>query len=186
LDYLLDDTSGRYDSAKNIATAMKDYCMSTSVQFGTSNEYAYSNGIEEALSLVNADTLSGFETQIANTSENITLQGATLFLEYATTIRIYFTVNNGVDVNSLLCTVNGKAVTPTYYGGNYYYIEVENIAAGNLGTAYQVSVDGATVRYSAMSYVHTTIVKSRGTADTTLATAKMLYLYYKAALEYNG
>ncbi len=186
LDYILNDTSGRYDTAKNLAATMKNFCMSASVHFGTAKEYEYSNGIENYLAQVNAEILEGFKTELFDNSDNVTLRGATLFFEYATTIRIYFTLDTAVDINSLSYTVNGSPVNVHYYGDNYYYLEIENIAASGLGTTYEINIDGTILRYSAMSYAYATVANARGGSETAVTAVKMLYLYYMAALEYKG
>ena len=182
---LLESTNPAYDSAKKIAATMKDYCMAASVQFGVSTEYAYSAGIEEDLSQIKMEDLAKFEQKKSGGSERASIEGTTLFLESATTIRIYFTVYSGYSVNDLTCTINGKVVAATHYSGTLYYVEVKNIAASDLGTTHVINVDGEILSYSAISYVYGTITKKAG-STATLSTAKMLYLYYKAAVEYNN
>ena len=186
LTYILEDTSGTYDSAKTIAAAMKDYCMTASVHFGISQGYEYTSGMEEEMAKVDGSLLEPFKTQLSPVSANVTLQGATLFLEYATTIRIYFSLQSGVDINTISCTIDGNAVSATAYRGNLYYIEVENIAASNLGKAYEINVDGTILHYSAMSYAYSTIINAKEGDETAVAAVKMLYLYYKAAEAYNN
>lgn len=186
LSYILADTSGNYDSAKTIAAAMKDYCMSASVHFGIAQKYEYTSGMEETMTAVDEKLLEPFKTWLLPNSENVTLQGATLFLEYAITIRVYFSVQSGVDVSTLSCTVDGNAVSASYYSGNIYYLEIKNISASDLGTTYEINVDGAILHYSAMSYAYSTLANAKAGDETAVVAVKMLYLYYKAAVEYNN
>jgi hypothetical protein len=95
-------------------------------------------------------------------------------------------LDTAVDINSLNYTVNGSPVNVHYYGDNYYYLEIENIAASGLGTTYEINIDGTILRYSAMSYVYATVANARGGSETAVTAVKMLYLYYMAALEYKG
>ena len=160
--------------------------MTASVHFGISQGYEYTSGMEEEMAKVDGSLLEPFKTQLSPVSANVTLQGATLFLEYATTIRIYFSLQSGVDINTISCTIDGNVVSATAYRGNIYYIEVENIAASNLGKAYEINVDGTILHYSAMSYAYSTIINAKEGDETAVAAVKMLYLYYKAAEAYNN
>lgn len=71
--------------------------------------------------------------------------------------------------------------------GNLYYVQVDNIPAKALGTAYTVTVSDATqatqtIGYSAYSYVQQ--VLSGSFEDSLTNVSKALYLYGKAAKDY--
>ena len=74
---------------------------------------------------VTADTLASFDKQISgDLPEGITYYGSSLLLESNTTMRHYFKVAEGTDVSAL--SFSGSK-------GNYYYIDIPNICAENLG-----------------------------------------------------
>ena len=131
---------------------------------------------------VTAETLEGFAQQRTGASENITFAGVTLFLQSTTTIRFYLTVNSGKSIDDAIITVNGETVTPTQ-SGKYFYIEITDIVARNLGATYTVNFDGIEVQYSALTYAYS-VLKAGTFSQDAVDAVKSLYLYYEAAVAY--
>jgi hypothetical protein len=108
----------------------------------------------------------------------------------STALNIRLVFNNAPDTDTVTATVNDGAVTANVKSLNSttYQIEIPNIAANNLGTAYHVVVtaDGAVVydvNMSALSYVYAVLNAGRsqaGEADALTA----FYNYYTAANAY--
>ncbi len=182
LNYLLSQSN---EKVRNVAAAMLDYCMTASVHFGTSEEYSYTEGMQEVVADVDLEALAPYKPlRDTERGEHAKIAGTTLFLQSATTLRIYFVVDAGVDISMVSCTIDGKSITPTHYSGYYYYVEITNISAKDLGTAHEINIDGDIMVYSAMSYTYQALAKR--VESTELTAAKMLYLYYKAAVAYSN
>ena len=64
-------------------------------------------------------------------------------------------------------------------------MEIPNIAAHQLSQMQEVTVDGITVRYGALSYVNQVMNFAAATPET-VNMAKALFVYYEAAKAYRG
>ena len=104
---------------------------------------------------------------------------ASLFLQEGTTLRITFQAES---LSGVVCTVDGKSVAVRSLASGTYCIEIENISADQLGTAYAVKIGNYTLNFSALSYANI-VVKSNADANLT-SLMKALYLYYEAAATY--
>ncbi|MGN1087308.1 MAG: hypothetical protein ACI4Q5_09750, partial [Porcipelethomonas sp.] len=99
--------------------------------------------------------------------------------------RHYFKLDAGKNIDEFTFTIDGNTVIPGEKTG-YYYIDVKNISAENLGVGHTVAINGTTVisNYSALSYARA--VLNSTTADDNLKNlVKTLYLYNQKALAYN-
>ena len=104
-------------------------------------------------------------------------------------IRLVF---NSAPNGAVTATVNSgaKAATTVQLNDSTWQIEIPDIAANNLGTAYQVvvKVGDATVydvSVSAMSYVDD-VLKSNTGSDAENLALTALYNYFTAARDYQG
>ncbi|MBO5481395.1 MAG: hypothetical protein J6A63_09445 [Clostridia bacterium] len=182
LNGIINDTTGTYDKAKDVAEKMQNYCMAASYHFGIASTYAPTAAMATLVEGVTAEDLTAYAEKQEGASENINYAGVTLFLQSTTTIRFYLTLNSGKNINDAKITVNGNAVTPKK-SGSYYYIEITNVTAQNLGYMYKVDLDGIKLEYSALSYAHG-ILSRGGFGQSTVDAVKSLYLYHKAAYAY--
>ena len=116
----------------------------------------------------------------ADAKEKIGYNGASLILEGATSIRLYF--KDKVDAKN----ASGKAYT-LKQSGSEWYVEIPNIAAKDLDVKHTVIVtkDGADYRfeYSALSYANGRLYNSKAKADIKNL-CRALYLYNDAANKY--
>ncbi len=185
LEQLLADTSGAYDSAKDLANNIRNYCMAASSLFlGT--EYTPTSEMQENMSNIDMEIFKNYEFNLAGASEKVTMAGATLFLEEGTTIRIYLQAAQGVDMSTVDVYVDGVAKKATLYSSaqRLYYVEIENISAKNLADIHTIAVDGVTLSYSAISYCYT-VFRTKDTQPAALLDlCRALYGYYEAAYQY--
>ena len=163
-----------------IAEAMDTYGKYAQLFFGYNAE-----GIEAAdVSDVTLETVDGYKmASSGEMPEGLTHAGSNLYLETVVNYRHYFTVESGHEIGEYTFKVDGKAVTPKK-SGSQYYIEVNGIAAKDLGKANETTITGGgksySIKYSAISYVRTSIKKNEKTADL----CRAMYKYYVAASEY--
>lgn len=185
LDQLLADTSGAYDSAKDLASHIKNYCMASATLFlGT--EYTPTAEIAQQMGGIDMEIFKNYKGECVGTSDKVTMPGVTLLLEAGTTIRFYIQAADGVDMNTVDVYVDGVATKATLYNRaqRSYYVEVENIAAKDLATFHTVEVDGISLSYSAISYCYS-VFRTKDTQPTDLLDiCRALYGYYEAAYNY--
>ena len=106
-----------------------------------------------------------------------------LVLESNTALRVFFRAAADADISSYIFTANGQTVTPIQRG-SLWYIELTDIAAKDLDTAYTFTAGGLTVACSALSYVNS-VLRNASTMDQKLvAVCKTLYAYNDTANAY--
>ena len=189
LENIINDTTGAYDSAKELATHMQNYCMTAAAHFKPSQHFY--NPVEEMQTWMdefNLNVFSEYANYLSGSSDNVYIAGSTLLLEQGTTMRIYFGLKTNVDVDDLVITVDGKA-TKAEYSTSYrlYYVEVDNIAAHKLAEFHEVSIDGLVAHAAALTYCYT-IYRTKDTQpQDVIDVCKALYGYYESAYKYaNG
>ncbi len=185
LEQIISDTSGAYDSIKDLANHIKNYCMASATLFlGT--EYTPTSEMQTYMSKIDEATFGNYEVVIEGTSDKVIMAGSTLFLEAGTTIRIYMQAAQGVDMSELDVYVDGVAKKATLYSTTQrlYYVEIENIAAKDLANFHTVEVDGVKLSYAAISYCYT-VFRTKDTQPAELLDmCRALYGYYEAAYDY--
>lgn len=127
---------------------------------------------------VTANNLANFEKKSSgNLPTGITYYGSSLLLESKTTVRHYFKVAKGMSVIEYGFSFSG------YKEGGYYYTDISDIPAGQLGEAKTTTIGNWSISYSPMSYVYS--VLNSDSADKNLVNlCKALYLYQQAAEAY--
>ena len=138
---------------------------------------------EKDVSSVTVEQVKDHEIQKTGSETGITYYAPTLVLKSETSIRHYFVVEDGYSIDSFTFTCEGKTLTPVK-SGKYYYVEIPNIASGNLDKQYTVSVGGFSVTYSALSYVYSQLNKN--TDPELMDLCRAIYLYNQAANMYFG
>ncbi len=171
------NTSGN-TTLTELVTAMETY--------GTAADKFFSNGTVEApAEEVTADDLSAYTFTNNDAPEGISYYGSSLILKSETTIRHYFQLEEGKNIENFKFYVNGVEV-PKVEKQGYYYIDIENISADELGTAHTVKINETTVisNYSALSYAET-VLSSETANDNLKNLVKTLYLYNLNAKTYS-
>ena len=137
---------------------------------------------EQNVESVTLDMLEDYGYVIDGEEEGIHYYGSSLILKSETTIRHYFYLDEGYEINNYEFKLADKTLTPTSYG-SYYYVEIPNLASGELSTSYVVTVGDFSISYSGMSYVKKMLESEN--LDTVLGNLmKAIYLYSQAANTY--
>lgn len=115
----------------------------------------------------------------SGSSEGIKLTGAALVLDSNTAFRLYFTSSEDVSEHTIKLGDTVLIPHETSTTGKYY-VDIENIGAGNLKTDYTVSFDNSySVTVSAMTYVYNYLKSGMNDAEL-YDLLKALYAYSEA------
>ena len=140
---------------------------------------------EKDLSSVTAESIAAYQRDEVSNAAIGKIAGLNLSLKSTTTLMVYFTLADGVDVSSLTFKVNDDIVVAEK-AGSYYMIRIEGIAAHNLDTDYKITVSDGTntleANYSTMTYVYN--ILSRDRVETLQNVVAALRLYNLAADAY--
>ncbi len=104
--------------------------------------------------------------------EGIAYYGMSLLLRDQVAVRLYFDVDD---------SVHASAYGLTHKEGTYYYLDTP-VSAENLLNEQTVNIGSASITFSSMSYA--SLACSSSSDEKLQATMKSLYLYAKAAQEY--
>ena len=137
---------------------------------------------KNAVNSVSANSVKLYERKVTGSQTGLKYEGSNLMLTSETCIRHFFSVQSGHKISEYTFKMNGKALTPVK-SGSMYYVQISNIASGDLDTTYTVTVGGIQVRYSALSYVYTQLSNS-STPAKLARVLKALYLYNQEANKY--
>lgn len=137
---------------------------------------------ERSLACVTPELLSSYQSVKAGTEQGIHYYGSSLILKSETTIRHYFTLEDGYEIGNFHFMMNDTELEPTAFG-KYYYVDIPNVASGDLDTDYEVRVGGFCLTYNAMCYVKDMLEKE-STEQSLGSLLKAAYLYSQAANAY--
>lgn len=160
------------DKAYALVEKLMNYCEDARIYFA--GEQA------ENTDALDAD-LSSYKGSITGSQDGVTINGATLVLESATEINVYFTTES---IDSLVCKVDGVVVNPKEVDNQTgcYVISIKNIVSKDLDRFYTIKIGGYEINYCALSYVEQTL---SGTPDVALANVvKSLYALSLEAEKY--
>lgn len=193
-DYLLEHTEEQpaYEKAAPLVRAMLNYGAYAQLNFQhslTTLANANFSESEKSVEQVTAQTLAAYRNQTVQQSDFVKLEGASLSLDSQTTLRLYFSCQGDTAIEDLRFFWGEQALTPQK-SGNFYCVELSDIAAKNLGTAYTVRVTcgeaSLDVQYSAMAYGYHVLQRDVSATRTQALkdTIAAMYLYYQAAKDY--
>ena len=184
---------------KAIAEAMLNYGAMAQVYFDYNTEnLANAKVTNKAYQDVTADELTNYAASIEGNVAGMAYGTSNLRLLSETAIRHHFVVNAEIQdlykagtIQFVKVTPDGEeALTPTFYGGNKVYVEVENIFAVNLDKEYSIKVvntetkETITVNYSAFSYAKDVLTKSNN--EQLKDVMKAMVAYNRAAKAYKA
>ena len=167
LQQVINAAPGTYDEALvNLCKAMSDYGYAAQQHFEYhtdefpvigENTTAYGWYFASAIAEVSADAAND-ATLTDDVGTGVKFAGASLILESETTIRLYFKITGTGNFTATVDGEDGKALT-RYGTTNYWYIDIQNIAAKELCKAHTVTVTDGTnsagiSNFSAYSYVN--------------------------------
>lgn len=124
--------------------------------------------------------VSAYKAYSSGSEAGISVLGSSLVLEGKVIVRVYFTLEQGRNINSYSFTINGKAAR-IQKNETGYYLETEGIPAKELENMFTFRVGGLSYTYGPMSYVRN---KLSSPNPLTVNMVKALYAYYAAAEDY--
>ncbi len=177
-EYIINSSDPAYDSAQELAKHMLNYGAKAQTYFGyNATDLANKNIGQVTVKDVPND---GLESSTTGTVENIKFYGASLVLKSKTTLRFYFILENGADITGFEFSGN------VYKNGNYYCVDVTDIAPNKLNQNYTVTVNGEmTVSYNPMSYIQRQY-HNTGNPGNLRDLLQAMYSYYLAAVDFAG
>ena len=164
------------DSDMNIINTMYAYgAYSAKWKYGTE----LPSDVNTDLATLNKADFEKYALKQEGTNETIALTGASLVLDSNTAFRLYFTVSDDIANHSI--KLGGNELTPHETGTfGKYYVDIENIGAGNLKKDYIVTFDSSySVKVSAMTYVYN-YLKSEMNDENLLNLLKSICAYSDA------
>lgn len=175
------------DAARNAALYTKNYCMAAAAHF-LDTEYSPETDVANTMQGIGMEQFEEYQYTLTGSSENVSLDGATLLLESSTKIRIYFIANEGVNMDDIVVYVDGVATKATLYNSSQrkYYVEIDNIKAKDLAQFHTISCDGITLNYAALSYCYSKFLTKDIQPADLIDVCRALYAYYEAAAIYAG
>lgn len=182
--YMLEHSSNYDAKAIKLVKAIINYGAYAQIYFdGTSDNLPNSLLEESEKALPDTIDLTAYERVKTGSVEGLTYYGSNLTLESQTTLRHFFVLEDGRDINDYTFKVKGTIVTPQF-DGTYYYIEITSISSNNLDTGYEVSVGDFTLSNSSALTYAKRILESESDTKELKDLVKALYLFNKATDEY--
>ena len=198
-DYLFQhkDNNATYEKAAGLIKSMLNYGSYAQKYFKhreetPANAGDYITEEEKDVSAVTADTLISYGNPAEQKSEFVKFEGSNLLLLSQTTLRLYFTVDETkVEDMVFTCIRNGEErELEKVKSGNYYYVEITDIAAKDLDETYTVTVSDSSsrleVQYGVLAYCYN-VLKREITDQRTQELKDViagLYLYNQEANRY--
>ncbi|MBR0150576.1 MAG: hypothetical protein IJP89_04345, partial [Synergistaceae bacterium] len=226
LNALTGSNSGESEAAKNLGKAIMDYgyyvqpmlAAANGWTLDAENSHTTMTQGNDSITVATANDLSEYKITVKKADDTdtdyspseettITNVGFSLFLDNVTTIRLYLKpkestatitaiMPNGDEHTALAEATDAEATTKTGYEG-YYTLDIENVAAHELGEMFDVTVkvngtDDMKISVSGLSYVHSVLSSNSYTESTTPTKTVMenavtaLYNYYTATTQYQA
>lgn len=189
--------SGTYGGALvDLCKAMCDYGYAAQVHFdyetnvfpdaGQNSEYTWYQ--PTAIADLSADDLSAYAHSV-NAGSSVRFRGGSLVTLSETAVRLYFRYRSDQSYTVSSQSISHPALT--VYDDTTGYVEISNIAAKDLGNAFDVTLtnpsdptDTITVsHYSAYSYVRT-VLRNQNASPDLVQLVKTIKLYGDAAASY--
>ncbi len=183
-----------------VATAMLNYGANSQKVFNYNTDNLANSGLTDEQKNVSDVTESTFSNTDYLTYKyssakigGLTYQGTSLLLESETTLRHYFKLSDGLDINTLTFKYTTDNSTYVSVSAQYnaskkmYYVDIENIAAKSLGDFFILRVEDSnshySIKYSPYNYVYFVLNDADSTNDMK-DTVRSLYKYGTAAKTY--
>lgn len=196
---IINDTSGAYtENAIALAKALLNYGAYAQTYFDYNVEKlanancAYTNELETVISTALSDSARA----VTGSVSGVSYYGSSVLLESITTIRHYFVLEEGVNMEDYTVKVDDGegAITPTAITiGNKsgFYVEVKDVKAQNYDVKHSVAIskdtdETQTIQYGVNSYIYGILTNTNNEQNTKLQNiVKALYLYGVKADGYN-
>ena len=174
------------EATANLMKTMLNYGAAAQVHFNHNVEnLANANLAAEDAVLPESVDVSAYATKLTGAAEGMTLKSISLLLQSETTLRVYFTLDEGKTLADYTFAVDGKAVTPVA-DGDRYFVEVAGIAAAELDENHVFNLGGFQLTCSALTYVHNIQNNAELFSEAVVNMVIALYEYNQAANAYFG
>lgn len=184
-DVILAEDSTYSPASKRIVRAMLDYGTSSQKFFSYQTDAPANGGSD--LSNVPSEVPESYKIQQTGTiPEGLQYYGMSLLLRSNIGMRQYFMLSEGHDISEYKFSYmdNGSVVPVTpELNGDLYYVEIPDIPAKELTTAFPVSIgSGYTVTACALSYATESYAQGNAKLDEVL---RAMYGYNLSAVDYD-
>jgi len=172
------------EKLKKLTNAMNTYGKYAQIYFNYhTNQFTET----EDVSAVTADTVKKYRALTAGSVEGLNYLGGSLELDSDTSVRVYFTLDQGRNIKEFTFRVNGEDAEALSGGNGRYYIALNNIAAQDLHKSISFTAEKddevIMVNYYPLSYAYSALSSDK-TGDAIRNTCRALYLYNQQAIEY--
>lgn len=183
--------SGNYDEdLQSLVKSMLNYGAEAQTEFERNTDHLADEGIDYAPAAVVPDTINAAipdkaEINATLAGGNLTYYGFSLLLKSDTALRFYFKKSsNDVALSDLSVMIDDNAAEIKAYNDRYVYVDIVNIRADDLDTAYALTVNGSDIgSYSVLSYVKDTL-KNHSDEEQSCNTVSALYDFHLNAETY--
>lgn len=172
--YIIENPEAYSYSDVRIVKSMLNYGASAQVYFNHSTNNLANNILsDDDKAIIDDLDLTPYASSVSGKESGVSFYGGALSLKGETKIKLYFEIDDSVDINTLPVTIDGKPATVTKKA-EYYELEISNIPAHKLGKMFEVKIGGLTVNYGAFSYGYTALKTDK---DSLKNIIKTLYTY---------
>jgi len=183
--------SGNFaDDLKDLVKSMLNYGAEAQTEFERNTDHLADEGIDYAPAAVVPDAINAAipdkaEINATLAGGKLTYYGFSLLLKSDTALRFYFKKSsNDVALSDLSVMIDGDAAEIKAYNDRYVYVDIVNIRADDLDTAYSLTVNGSDIgSYSVLSYVKDTL-KNHSDEEQSCNTVSALYDFHRNAETY--
>ena len=170
-----------------LVTNMLHYGAYAQTHFNYNTDNMANAGMEALdLSGVTAESFKEHPVLAGEVVSGVNYFGSSLILESGTTLRIRFTLDEGVTA-----TCNGEPLTEEVTRSQtFYYADIADVAARDLDKSYTITIsngtESETMTISVFTYCYDTLAYEHSYGDALNNVVKTLYLYNEAANAYFG
>ena len=150
---VLTDPEQYSEKTVNLVKSMLNYGAATQVYFGRNTDNLANDvqGMSDEDKVVEEKDFSSYSYTLTQGEGGVRYYGSALALESTLSIKHYFVVDESVDTETIVVTVNGKN-SSIKKNGNLYELIIPNIYAQNIYDKYDVLVGDVSLSYCAMDY----------------------------------
>lgn len=160
---------------KHFAEVLEYYCDCAKSYFNGTEVPAVPGDLEMCIASITSENMADKARKVIEVPPALEYVGSSLILKSDITVRHYFSVKPGFDINNYKVECGSKELNKVVDGG-MFYVDVEGINIDRTGTSHNIYINNRQVlKYSAQSYIYDALSKN-GTGSL-LELAKALKVY---------